>query len=134
MMDKKQLVKVALEAKEKAYSPYSQFKVGAALLTKSGKIFTGCNVEVASYGGTICAERTALVKAISEGEKEFQALCCVADTEDYCTPCGICRQFIYEFGPEVEVIMANKRGEYRTASIAELLPHAFGPHSLKENS
>lgn len=133
-MDKKQLVKVALEAKEKAYSPYSQFKVGAALLTKSGKIFTGCNVEVASYGGTICAERTALVKAISEGEKEFQALCCVADTEDYCTPCGICRQFIYEFGPEVEVIMANKRGEYRTASIAELLPHAFGPHSLKENS
>lgn len=131
-MNKKQLVQAALEAKKKAYAPYSQFSVGASLLTKSGKIFTGCNVEIATYGGTICAERTAIVKAISEGEKEFQALCCVADMEDYCTPCGICRQFIYEFGAEIEVIMANKDGKYRSASIAELLPHAFGPHSLNK--
>lgn len=133
-MDKKQLVEKALEAKQNAYTPYSHFPVGAALVTSSGKIFTGCNVEQATYGGTVCAERTAIVKAVSEGEKDIKAICCVADTEDFCTPCGICRQFIYEFGPDIEVIMANKKGEYRSASISELLPEAFGPESLKKKS
>mgnify|MGYP001089055783 CR=1 FL=1 len=132
-MNKKQLVEKALEARQQAYAPYSHFPVGAALVTSTGKVFTGCNVEQATYGGTICAERTAIVKAVSEGEKEIEAICCVADTEDFCTPCGICRQFIYEFGPNIEVIMANNKGEYRSASISELLPNAFGSDSLKKN-
>lgn len=133
-MDKSRLISKALEAKKLAYAPYSNFPVGAALMTPSGKIFTGCNVELASYGGTICAERTAIVKAISEGERDIKAICCVADTEDFCTPCGICRQFIYEFGSDIEVIMVNKKGEFRSASISELLPHAFGPQNLKNHS
>ena len=132
-MDKSRLISKALEAKKLAYAPYSNFPVGAALMTSSGKIFTGCNVELASYGGTICAERTAIVKAISEGARDIKAICCVADTEDFCTPCGICRQFIYEFGPEIEVIMANKKGEFCSASISELLPKAFGPGDLKNS-
>ena len=131
-MDKKQLVEAALKAKKNAYAPYSHFPVGSALLTKSGKVVTGCNVEVATYGGTICAERTALVKAVSEGHQDIKAICCVAETENFCTPCGSCRQFIFEFGPDIEVIMANKRGEYRSASISELLPEAFGPATLAD--
>lgn len=124
-MDADTLVRAALEAKKHAYAPYSQFAVGAALLTKTQKIYTGCNVEIGSLGLTLCAERTALVKAISEGEREFVAICCVADTEDFCRPCGACRQFIAEFGLDIQVIMANKEGKYETASMAQLLPKTF---------
>lgn len=124
-MDVDTLVQAALEAKKHAYAPYSRFAVGAALLTKSNKIYTGCNVEIGSLGLTLCAERTALVKAISEGEREFKAICCVADTEEFCRPCGACRQFLAEFGLDLQVIMANKEGKYETASLAQLLPLAF---------
>ncbi|WP_227764319.1 cytidine deaminase [Zhaonella formicivorans] len=124
-MNPQELIQAALDAKKHAYVPYSKFPVGAALLTKSGKIYTGCNVEIGSIGLTICAERTAVVKAVSEGEKEFSAICCVADTEEYCSPCGACRQFIAEFGMDTVVIMANKHGDYKTAPISGLLPHAF---------
>lgn len=124
-MDYEALIRAALAAKKHAYIPYSQFPVGAALLTKTGKIYTGCNVEIGSLGLTLCAERTAIVKAVSEGEREFTAICCVADTEDYCRPCGACRQFIAEFGLDIQVIMANKEGKYETAKLSQLLPKTF---------
>ena len=104
---------------------FANFKVGAALHTRSGKIFTGCNVENASYGLTICAERTAIVKAISEGEKEFDAITVVTDTEKLTPPCGACRQFIWEFCGDIPVIMANLKGEVRRDRSGALLPYAF---------
>lgn len=122
----KELIDEAIKARKFAYAPYSKFKVGAALLTKNGKIFTGCNVECASYGGTNCAERTAIFKAVSEGEKHFEAIAIVLDPVNLGTPCGICRQVIYEFGPKIKVIMANLNGEYEIKTIEELLPYAFG--------
>ena len=109
-MTKEELYEKAVEAMEYSYSPYSKFKVGAALLTKTGKVFTGCNVENASYGAAICAERTAFVKAISEGFKEFEAIAICCDHEDIpAYPCGICRQFIFEFGEDIRVIFKRKK-------------------------
>lgn len=129
MINYEQLVKTAYEATKNAYTPYSNFNVGAALLTKSGKVYTGCNVECASFGGTNCAERTALFKAISEGEREFEAIAVVSSSMDYTYPCGICRQVLMEFG-DIEVILA-KDMDYRVFRLEELLPYSFTKKDLK---
>jgi cytidine deaminase len=131
-MDYLELVKKAYEGMENAYVPYSKFKVGAAVLTKSGKVYTGCYIENASYGATNCAERTAIFKAVSEGEKEIEAIAIVSATEDYTFPCGICRQVIREFGKGCKVIIA-KGLEYRVFDLNEILPYDFGPEDLLED-
>lgn len=118
------LIDKAKEAREMAYVKYSNFKVGAALLGKSGKIYTGCNVENASYGATICAERVAFTKAISEGEKEFEAIAIVSSSEDVTYPCGICRQFMSEFGLDLKLIFTDEK-KISECKLSDLLPHAF---------
>lgn len=123
--DREALIAAAARVREHAYVPYSKFKVGAALLGASGRVYTGCNVENASSGATICAERTAVVKAVSEGERDFVALAVVTDVPQPASPCGICRQVLVEFNPELPVIMANLRGEYRVERVSGLLPQAF---------
>ena len=124
------MVRRAVAARERAYAPYSGFAVGAALLAADGRIFTGCNVENASYGLTICAERTALFKAISEGARKFEAIA-IACGKGPCAPCGACRQVLHEFAPDLPVIMADAAGrEVREARLGELLPEGFGPKSL----
>jgi len=125
------LVAAAISARDNAYAPYSNYKVGAALLTKQGKIYTGCNVENASYGASICAERTAVVKAVSEGETEFEAIAIVTDDSSLGSPCGICRQFLAEFGTDIKLIIANLNGAKVESTLQEYLPHAFGPDYLK---
>lgn len=119
------LIKAASAARSRAYAPYSCFQVGAAILTTEGRYYTGCNVENASYGLSCCAERVALFKAVSNGERSFEALAVIADTDDYCSPCGACRQVLAEFNPAMKVYMANGRGEYRLLTVADLLPAAF---------
>ena len=121
----KKLIKSAISARENAHAPYSNFKVGAALLSESGEIITGCNVENATYGLTICAERTAIFKAISEGKHKFEKIAVVADTENLTPPCGACRQIIWEFCGDVEVILANLKGTTKTFQMRELFPNAF---------
>lgn len=123
-MDNALLLQKAKSAMDNAYVKYSNFKVGAALLTKSGKIYTGCNIENASYGATICAERVAFTKAISEGEKEFEAIAIVSSSGDYTYPCGICRQFMAEFGIDLKLIFSNGKGT-KEYYLKELLPNAF---------
>jgi len=121
----KMLYAKALEARENAYAPFSGFKVGAALLTEDEKIYTGVNVENSSYGATICAERTAFVKAISEGCRQFKALAVTAGDEQEALPCGICRQFMYEFSPEMKVITGTDIGDLNIRTLEELLPGGF---------
>lgn len=128
------LVNAARQARGKAYAPYSNFAVGAALLDEDGKIYTGCNVENVSYGLTNCAERTAIFKSVSEGKTKFKAIAIYADIENYCAPCGACRQVIAEFGPDIIVIQANRHGEYILNKINELLPGGFTPEMLKGDS
>ncbi len=126
-----ELIALAQQAREHAYASYSGFPVGAALLARSGKVYTGCNVENASYPLTICAEQTAVTKAASEGEREFEAIAVVTATG--ATPCGACRQILREFGgPEgnLRVIVADLDGDWQTFTIAELLPHGFTPDQL----
>ncbi len=118
------LVKIAKKARENAYAPYSKFKVGAALETKTGKIYTGANVENSSFGLSMCAERIAIFKAVSEGEREFKRLAIVADTEDVVSPCGACRQVMSEFG-NFEVILSNLKEKVKLTNVEELLPGAF---------
>ena len=125
-MTDKELLKIAAEASEKAYVPYSQFAVGAALECKGGKVFTGCNIENAALGSTICAERTACVKAVSEGYTQFTRIAVFAKSEDYCMPCGACRQFLAEFSPDMEVLCAKAGDRYVSYKLSELLPHTFG--------
>jgi len=120
------LIRAAATAREKAYAPYSNFRVGAALLTGKGHCYTGCNVENVSYGLSCCAERVALFKAVSEGERDFEAIAVTCGTEDYCTPCGACRQVLAEFGTEIKVYMVNCRGEYRVQTVGQLMPALFG--------
>ncbi len=127
-----ELVDLAREARQHAYAPYSKYQVGAALLAKSGKIYTGCNVENASYGATICAERTAMVKAVAAGEREFTAIAIVTDGSKLAAPCGICRQFLAEFGLELQIILANLKGEIKQSSLADYLPAAFNQTFLQE--
>lgn len=139
-MEYKKLVEAALDARKMAYTPYSHFKVGAALLTKGGKIFKGCNIENAAYSPGNCAERTAIFKAISEGERDFLAIAIVGGAEDkenlsICPPCGVCRQVINEFvdANEFEVILGtNNSEEIRVFKLKELLPLGFGPGNLAE--
>jgi len=123
--DEQKLIDAARAAREKAYAPYSNFRVGAALRTKSGKIYSGCNIENASYGLTLCAERTAIFKAMSEGEREFDAIAVVCDTEKLTPPCGSCRQIIWEFCGDVPVILANLKGKVERETAAKLLPRPF---------
>jgi cytidine deaminase len=126
--DPKSLIEQALSARENSFSPYSKFKVGAAVLTNSGKVYTGTNVENASYGLTICAERVAIFKAVSEGEKGnfIKAIAIVLDAPEYGAPCGACRQVINEFAePDVHVVMATVSGKYKIEQLKTLLPYAF---------
>jgi len=127
-MDYENLIAKAMEARKKAYAPYSHFAVGAALLARSGRIYTGCNVENASYGLSVCAERVAVFKAVSEGERNFEAMAVV--TENGVTPCGACRQVLMEFGDDIQVIVADEAGVYRVFTLRELLPEAFTPEHL----
>lgn len=140
-MDKKQiqkLIKQAVEQIQYCYAPYSEFKVGAALLTKDGKIYTGCNIENAAYTPTNCAERTAFFKAVSEGEREFQAICIVGGVdgviETYTPPCGVCRQVMMEFcNPETfQIVLAIGVDEYKVFLLKDLLPMGFGPDNVKK--
>lgn len=125
-----QLVNAAIAAKEFSYSPYSHFRVGAAILSEDGQIFKGCNIENVSYGATNCAERTAIFKGVSEGVKSIKAIAITSDEEDFTYPCGICRQVICEFGTEVDIILVNNKGETRMSSIEELLPSSFSKETL----
>ena len=137
-MTKDQLVDLAFKAREDSYSPYSHFMVGAALLCSSGKVYLGCNVENASYGAAICAERTAATKAVSQGERVFEAIAIVGfpkgaaeEDADFAYPCGICRQFLREFAhPEMKVYVARTRSDVLDTTLKELLPHSFGPEHL----
>lgn len=132
-----QLIRAAFAARRFAYTPYSHFKVGAALLARSGQVFTGCNIESASYSPTNCAERTALFKAVSEGVTEFSAIAIVGSREGevnriVTSPCGVCRQALFEFGgPELTVIMARSEEDYLETTLGELLPYGFGPKNLE---
>ena len=134
-MEKEELVKIAYDAQKFSYSPYSGFQVGAALLTKSGKVYTGCNIENAAFSPTNCAERTAFFKAVSEGETEFEAIAIVGNKKDaakeeweFCTPCGVCRQVMLEFvNPEEFLVLCGKGQEVKTFTLKQLLPESFSP-------
>jgi len=132
-VDIKRLIRKALEAQKKAYVPYSNFHVGAALITEDGEIFTGCNIEISSYSPTLCAERTAIFKAVSEGHKKIKAIAIVGDA-NFTYPCGVCRQVIREFGKDAIIIIANSEDEYREYKLDELLPHSFGPEDLEDGN
>lgn len=135
---KEELIRAALEAREKSYSPYSHYRVGAALLAEDGEIITGCNVENASYGAACCAERTAVFKAVSQGKRRFSAIAITGglegkDPEDYAYPCGICRQVLNEFAGNdcFTVIVAKSVSDYKEYSLNELLPYSFGGDSIR---
>lgn len=130
MSDEEKLIAAARQAREHARAPFSEFRVGAAVRTKSGRTFGGCNVENASYGLTICAERVAIFKAISEGEREFQAIAVVTDADDLTPPCGACRQIIWEFCGDVPVILANLKGKVERENSSKLLPRPFDSSNL----
>ena len=123
-MDDNELIETARKYRERSYSPYSHFAVGAAVLTADGKVYGGCNIENASYPVTNCAERTAIFKAVSEGAKKIDTVAIIADTPGPCSPCGMCRQFIGEFKIP-KIIMANMHGVRKTVTLEELLPFAF---------
>jgi cytidine deaminase len=125
-----ELLSLAREARQRAYAPYSNYKVGAALRTRSGRVFGGCNVENAVYPLCTCAERTAVVKAVSEGERDIEAIAVV--TQNGGPPCGSCRQVLYEFNPHLRVLLSDAEGHVRELSLADLLPDAFGPAHLPE--
>ncbi|AIS51647.1 cytidine deaminase Cdd [Thermoanaerobacter kivui] len=131
--DYEKLVELAKEAREKAYVPYSHFKVGACVLTEDGKTYQGCNIENASYGLTNCAERTALFSAYANGERKLKAIAVVADTEGPVSPCGACRQVMMELGGEdMVVILSNMKGDYAVVTVKDLLPGAFTSKDLGE--
>lgn len=136
-MNRRELIDIAFEARQMAYTPYSHHKVGAALLTKDGKVYRGCNIESASYTPSNCAERTAFFKAVSEGERDFEAIAIVGGFEDspvlrLCAPCGVCRQVMMEFcDPETfEIILCDEKDELHTYKLEELLPLGFGPGNM----
>ncbi|AFK85075.1 MULTISPECIES: cytidine deaminase [Thermoanaerobacterium] len=129
-MDYEKLLEAAKEVRESAYAPYSKFKVGACVVTKNGKIYKGCNIENSSYGLTNCAERTALFSAYANGDREIEAIAVVADTDGPVSPCGACRQVMYELGGEdMTVILGNMKGDFVVKKAKDLLPYAF---SLKD--
>jgi cytidine deaminase len=129
--DLESLIEQTIKAFEMAYAPFSKFCVGATVVTKSGKVYTGCNIESASYGLTVCAERVAIWKAVSEGEREFAMVCVVADTEELTPPCGVCRQIIWEFCEDIPIVFANLKGKYEVLQMKDLLPRAFDTKFLK---
>lgn len=134
--EEKELIKQALEARKKSYSPYSHFQVGAAILAENGEIYTGCNIENAAFSPTNCAERTAIFKGVSEGQQKFVKIAIAGgregETLDYCPPCGVCRQVLREFvNPEqFQVILAKSETEYKVYTLSELLPEDFGPDNI----
>ena len=130
--DNQSLIEVARAARVQSLAPFSHFLVGAALRTKDGKVFTGCNIESASYGLTVCAERVAIWKALSEGERDFTNLVIVADTEQLTPPCGTCRQIIWEYCKQAKITLANLRGQKQEVHIVDLLPRAFDARFLKD--
>jgi len=132
-MDIRVLTEKAIAAKDMAYAPYSNFHVGAALLAKDGDVYTGCNIESAAFSPTCCAERTALVKAVSDGKRDFAAIAVSGGPPgaDYCYPCGVCRQMLYEFGgDDLQVIVAKTSSDYKIHALSELLPYGFGAKDL----
>lgn len=130
--DSEPLIEAAKKARLQSVAPFSNFLVGAAVKTESGKVYTGCNVESASYGLTVCAERVAIWKALSEGERQFTELAVVADTETLTPPCGTCRQIIWEFARAARIVFANLNGETEEFQIGDLLPRAFDARFLKK--
>jgi len=125
-MEYSELVEKAKEARNFSYSPYSKFRVGAALLTKTGKVYTGCNIENIAFGPTVCAERTAIFKAISEGEKEFEAIAIISDLKTYVYPCGVCRQVMSEFfKADTPVVCATDKGEFTVIKFSDVMPYCF---------
>ena len=129
-MTRDKLKAAAVSLLERSYCPYSHFPVGAALECTDGTVFTGCNLENAAVGPTICAERTAVAKAVSEGHRDFIRIVVAGRSDDFCVPCGVCRQVLREFAPNVEIICLNGAGEEQTFTLPELLPHSFGPEFL----
>jgi cytidine deaminase len=130
--EKKTLVDHARAARELSVSPYSRFLIGAAVKTRAGKIFTGCNIESSSYGLTVCAERVAIYKAVSEGEREFESIAIVADTEPLTPPCGACRQVIWDLCGDIDVLLANLNGDKEQIKMRRLYSHAFDERFLIE--
>lgn len=130
-MNKSELIKEALKAKEKAYVPYSNFHVGAALLTEDGQLYTGCNIENAAFGPSVCAERTAIFKAVSDGHRKVKEIAIVGDS-NYSYPCGVCRQVLREFGKDATIYVANSEDDYREYKLEDLLPNSFGPDDLED--
>jgi len=126
--DLEKLLEQAIEAREFSYSPYSNYKVGAALLTREGQVYKGCNIESASFTPSVCAERTAIFKAVSEGYRDFVAI--AVATSNGGSPCGVCRQMMREFAPNLTVIVGDTAGNYQILTLPELLPHSFGPENL----
>lgn len=125
-----QLIQNAQQMLSRSYAPYSKFCVGAALLGKNGKVYSGCNIECASYGATICAERCALSAAVADGCREFDTVAVISSVDDYCLPCGICRQLMYEFGSDIRILCARTPEDYKEFKLSELLPLGFGPSNL----
>lgn len=130
-MDYLKLAEAAVEAKKNAYAPYSNFHVGAAVLRDDGTLSAGCNIENSSYGLTICAERAALFNSFSEGKRKFKALAVAGDDEDFCPPCGACRQVIHELCGNIDIVMINQKKELKIIKISELLPFPFDSSKLK---
>ena len=129
-MTEKELIQTAVKMLDMVYVPYSHFPVGAALECDDGTVYTGCNIENAAFGPTICAERTAVAKAVSEGHRDFVRIVVAGRSKDFCVPCGVCRQVLREFAPNMEVICLNGAGEEQVFTLPELLPHSFGPEYL----
>lgn len=130
-IDARRLVRAAQEARRRAYAPYSKFRVGAALQTESGRIYTGCNVENASFGLSLCAERNALARAVADGQRKVVAIAIYAGTVQPISPCGACRQVLAEFNPKMKVIMAGRRGTFLSVGLESLLPSSFGAKQLE---
>ena len=127
MTNDNELVKCAIEASEKAYSPYSKFKVGAAVLAEDGQVYTGCNIENVSFGATVCAERTAIFNAVAKGNRKITKIAVSSESNDYTMPCGICRQVALEFGgKDLIILCADREGKYKEYTLDQLLPEAFG--------
>lgn len=129
-MDDKKLIEQAIAAKERAIAPHSQFPVGAALRTLSGDIYTGCNIESSSYSLTLCAERVALFKALSEGERQFDAIAITTSVNDFCPPCGACRQVLWDFARDITVILVSQSAEIKRMKMSDFFPHAFDDEFL----